>query len=113
MKKIAVLSLILLLVCGCSLKTYTIKLEANASTGYEWVCTMNKKGIIKEVKSYYTESNSKLVGAPGIFTYKFKAIKAGTVILTCDYQKSHEENSTVKTEVYTFEVNRNLNIKGL
>lgn len=113
MKKIIVLSLLLLLLCGCSLKTYAIKLDANASTGYEWVCSMNKKGIIKEVGSYYTKSDSNLVGAPGVFTYKFKALKAGTVVLTCDYQKSFEDNSTIKTEVYTFEVTRDLSIKGL
>lgn len=118
---------IIILVCGLLViaavvgyllgkgKVYSIKLEGNATTGYEWNCTLSQEGIIKEIDTYYTSNEAKdgEVGTPGVWTYKFKAIKPGTVILTCDYERSFEEDSSVETKIYPLEIDKDLNVKGL
>ncbi|SRR5574344_1050478 len=94
-------------------KTISIRLEGNATTGYEWKCTANKEGILKQVGDSYTTDDKNVVGSSGVWTYKFKGLKAGRVVLNCDYQRSFEENSTIKTEIYILEVDKDLSIKEL
>lgn len=84
---------------------FTIKLNANHTTGYTWSITQYDKKAISLVSHQYITSNSRLMGAPGYdeWTFKanpifFKGAKASTITLL--YARSWEPTVNSKTVVY-------------
>ncbi|MFC2078976.1 protease inhibitor I42 family protein [Candidatus Bipolaricaulota bacterium] len=117
------LVLVLFGLCGCSLFTTTvdesdsgsiqkldvgdllqIRLIGNASTGYEWVRVepVSFEGspleVVKE-KDYQTLEHQ-LVGAPGEFIFRYRALRPGTVTL----QFLHRRPWDVEDPIDTFSV---------
>lgn len=119
MKRIAAFALLVMsmFVIGCNYnkgKNFTIELESNPTTGYEWEYSLDKEGIVEVEKDTYVpdENSNELVGAGGIQTYEIKGLKEGSVTLTLVYKRSWEDD-TIETKKYVLEVDSNLNIKEI
>jgi predicted secreted protein len=105
---ISVLALLLQAGCiGGEIKTYTasdktmvkvnqefmIILGANPSTGYDWVASYDET-MVKLVSQTYQPNDTRqgqIVGAGGMDTLRFKALKAGEAEITLDYKRSGDE----------------------
>jgi inhibitor of cysteine peptidase len=72
--------------------TFTIKLEANPTTGYEWSAAISDESVLALEKSEYLpdEAVSGAVGAGGTQVLTFKASKAGSATIDLVYQRSWE-----------------------
>jgi predicted secreted protein len=115
-----VTALILLTVSGCSLFTtilgesdrgtiqelsvgdlLQIRLPGTASTGYEWVRIAPESlaggPVESEGEGEYCSSSSPLAGAPGEFTFRYRALRPGTVVLTYAYRRSWESEEPAET----------------
>ncbi len=115
MRKMAVLSLVLLLLLsGClgsqqSATTLSdqdngktvnlssgdmlmLKLSSNPTTGYRWALQSVDQNILsQDGKPAYTPSNGQVVGAGGTELWRFVAQKAGKTTLTMIYARSWEK----------------------
>lgn len=118
MKKIFISGMIMafLVFCGCSKsnevllllnkdesislrrgEVLNIELEANPTTGYVWsVLTSDTESVLEQTgPGGYTpgaQAKSGLVGAGGIQTYRFTAVKRGESILVFQYSRSWEKD---------------------
>lgn len=81
-----------------------ISLPANPSTGYAWVVGPFDADVLEQVGEAEFESESDLVGAPGIYTVRFEGRAAGTVELVLDYERSFEDTDPEDTFVITITV---------
>jgi len=113
-------SLVLLALCGCSLFVTTIdesdagsiqtldvgdflliRLEGNATTGYEWVLVEpaalagSPIEIVKE--GDYQTSECQLVGEPGEFVFRYRAMRPGTVTLGFEYRRPWDPGDPIDT----------------
>jgi inhibitor of cysteine peptidase len=77
---------------------FTITVTGNPSTGYGWVPQYDHK-YLKLVSSKFTPS-SKLIGAPGVQKYVFKAIKKGNTKIDLKYLRSWDKKHPAKEIVY-------------
>ena len=69
-----------------------IELDANATTGYEWVVAEGSELTFLElVDSEYLEPDTGLVGAPGIQVFEFEVAGEGSGILRLEYLRSFEK----------------------
>jgi inhibitor of cysteine peptidase len=80
---------------------FTIILESNPSTGYQWIPTFNTSNII--LVSHNFQPSTKLMGSPGTDTFKFKATNQGTEPLKMVYKRSWEKEF-VKEKVFKINV---------
>jgi predicted secreted protein len=80
---------------------FTIILESNPSTGYQWIPTFNTSII--NLVSHNFEPSTKLMGSPGTDTFKFKATNQGTEPLKMIYKRSWEKEF-VKEKVFKINV---------
>jgi predicted secreted protein len=80
---------------------FTITLESNPTTGYQWIPMFNP-GIISLV-SHSFQPSSRLMGAPGTDVFTFKAINHGTESLKIFYKRSWEKEP-VKEKVFSINV---------
>jgi len=112
--------LALLGLCGCSLFTITldesdfgsiqtldigdllqVKLMGNASTGYEWVrvepasLAGTPLEIVKE--GGYLTLGCQLVGEPGEFAFRYRAMLPGTVVLVFEHRRPWEPEDPIDT----------------
>ena len=119
--------LVLLGLCGCSLFTTTldesdfgsiqaldvgdllqIRLMGNASTGYEWVrvepvsFAETPLEIVKEVD--YRTLGCQLVGAPGEFVFRYRAMRPGTVVLGFEHRRDWEPEAEEPIDTYSVTV---------
>jgi len=120
-RKIAVLLLVSLLVCGFSSailqltgmdsgKTIKIRLgtvinislEGNPTTGYIWETASRTAPVLTQVNPPAFKPGSKLIGAGGIITFQFRADKKGNIKLTIVYHRPWEKN---KAPIKTFQLN--------
>ncbi len=87
-------------------ESFVIQLEENPTTGYEWTVTISDENIVKKTDDQYTtESRDEdIVGAGGVHTYTFEALKEGSTQITFVYERSFEENSAVETVVFNITV---------
>ena len=70
---------------------FTIRLEANATTGYEWNLTnLASQDICQLVSSEYEPSDSNRIGAGGHQVWTFLALKRGETDLVFEYLRSWE-----------------------
>ena len=81
---------------------FTIILESNPTTGYQWIPTFNTS-IIKLVSHNFQPSTTKLMGSPGTDIFKFKATNQGTESLKMIYKRSWEKEF-VKEKVFVIKV---------
>ena len=80
---------------------FTIILESNPSTGYQWIPTFNTSII--NLVSHNFQASTKLMGSPGTDTFKFKATNQGTEPLKMIYKRSWEKEF-VKEKVFKINV---------
>jgi len=69
---------------------FTISLESNPTTGYQWIPIFNTS-IINLISHSFQPSTTKLIGSPGTEIFKFKAINYGTQSLKMFYKRSWEK----------------------
>lgn len=83
-------------------KTFTIELEANPTTGYDWSVKISDESIVTlENREYEQQPGSEgLAGAGGVDTLKFKGQKKGTATITLTYERDFEQDSALETLVY-------------
>ncbi len=74
-------------------KEFTISLESNPTTGYQWIPIFNTS-IINLISHNFQPSTTKLIGSPGTEIFKFKAINYGTESLKMIYKRSWEKGPT-------------------
>ncbi|HHV60534.1 MAG TPA: protease inhibitor I42 family protein [Clostridiaceae bacterium] len=68
-----------------------VKLEENASTGYKWYYTIENENVLKLVSdNYYPPKDKKVIGAPGVREFKFKAVGEGETSLVFENYRSWE-----------------------
>jgi inhibitor of cysteine peptidase len=53
---------------------FTVRLNANATTGFQWFLMNYDHDLIRPTRSYYQAGNSKLVGAPGMSVWEFQVL---------------------------------------
>ena len=102
---------------GCSMaqeqKTATVELEANATTGYAWVCTMSPENVIRLVSDEYIpdKNNEGITGAGGKQVFTFEAIAEGEAELVFSYLRKWETDvPPLKTETYKAVVDKKNNL---
>lgn len=84
---------------------FTITLEANATTGYEWqLAKPLDESTFKLISSDYVTDKTNLIGAGGSQIWVFKALKAGEATISFKYVRPWEkDNPPAKEE--TFPIN--------
>jgi len=84
-------------------KTAKVELDANATTGYTWVCTITPDGVIHEVSSEYIpdKNNEGITGAGGKQIFTFEAVAEGEAELVFSYLREWETGvPPLKIETY-------------
>jgi inhibitor of cysteine peptidase len=71
---------------------FTITLQSNPGTGYQWTPTFNRT-ILNLVSHEYKPASTKLLGSPGTDVFTFKAINHGTDTVKMIYKRSWEKES--------------------
>jgi len=86
--------------------TFTISLDSNATTGYEWQFSQAIDSLILQlVSSQYEAPASNMVGAGGKQVWKFKALSSGTTSIALKYVRPWETGVTpIKTENFSVTV---------
>ena len=85
-------------------EVFSIQLGANSSTGYDW--TIKNDSMLVEFLGYDSELPVGIPppGSGSERTYKFKAIKSGTTLLTLIYERSKEHGFAVGDVWKTIEI---------
>lgn len=94
------------------LKTVTISLDENPSTGYSWVYAISDSSIIKNDSDEFITSNAGrqiVTGAGGTRVLDFSGIKPGSAVLTLKYERSWEQEP-VRIITVKFTVSSDLTI---
>ena len=81
--------------------TFTISLESNPTTGYSWQAEFDSESL--ELVSEDFASDSTLIGAGGIQTFEFLALKEGQIEVTMVYKRPWE-NESIDTKVFPVKV---------
>jgi len=91
---------------------FVVTLDANASTGYEWFCTLSEEGIVDIVSEDYVEADSDegMVGGGGVYTCELEGVAEGDVTVTFTYSRSWEPSEDDETVVYDLHVDADGNI---
>ena len=80
-------------------KSFTILLEANATTGYQWQFTKPlDESMLQLLSSDYLTDRTGLVGAGGKQVWVLKALKAGKTSVYFKYMRSWEKNNPPEKE---------------
>lgn len=74
-------------------KSFTITLDSNPTTGYQWQITRQMDtGMVELIDSQYIAPKTGLVGAPGKEEWHFRAIREGKAIISFDYVRPWEKD---------------------
>lgn len=73
--------------------TIELVLEGNPTTGYEWIVEADGAPVMKQKGEPDFEPESDLIGAPGIFTWRFEVVEAGTAELKLVYSRPGDEEA--------------------
>jgi inhibitor of cysteine peptidase len=86
--------------------TFTVALDANATTGYNWRQIIKDTNVVAYVDNAYmaTAANPQVVGGGGTDTFTFKAVGKGTTIITLVYARPWESVPPVQTRTITITV---------
>jgi inhibitor of cysteine peptidase len=87
-------------------KTFTIALDANATTGYNWSQTTKDTNVVVYVDNAYVAEarDPQVVGGGGTDTFTFKAVGKGTTTITLAYARPWESVPPAKTRTITVTV---------
>ena len=83
---------------------FTIELESNATTGYQWEVKPLAGGIVSAGSHVYLDPATGVVGAGGWEQFQFTAVAAGTTSITLEYRRPFEPATTPAIDTVTFEV---------
>ena len=75
-------------------ETFTIKLEENPTTGYQWSVVVSDESVVTLEKDDYVpdDKSGELAGSGGTRVLTFKALKEGTAKIEMVYERSWEPN---------------------
>ncbi|HZL82097.1 MAG TPA: protease inhibitor I42 family protein [Candidatus Deferrimicrobium sp.] len=87
-------------------KTFTIALDANATSGYNWSQTTKDTNVVAYVDIAYvaTASSTQVVGGSGTVTFTFKAVGKGTTTILFAYARPWESVPPSQTRTITVTV---------
>jgi inhibitor of cysteine peptidase len=87
-------------------ESFTIRLEANPTTGYEWSATIGDEAVLSLEKSDYAadETASGMTGSGGVQSFTFKALKSGDTTVELVYQRSWEPSEDDTRVTYAVKV---------
>ena len=87
-------------------KTFTIALDANATTGYNWSQTTKDMNVVAYVDNAYTATaaNPQIIGGSGTDTFTFKAVGKGTTTISLAYARPWESVPPAQTRTITVTV---------
>ncbi|HEY5001092.1 MAG TPA: protease inhibitor I42 family protein [Candidatus Cryosericum sp.] len=88
-------------------KTFTIALDANMTTGYNWSQTIKDTNVVAYLDNAYVAAaaDPKVVGGGGTDTFTFKAVGKGTTTITLIYARPWESVPPAQTRTITVTVN--------
>lgn len=78
---------------------FSIVLEANPTTGYQWEIDFDSS-YIQLVGREYTVSSPELLGSGGKETFNFLSVKSGETGITFSYLRPWEEGQPPITKIY-------------
>ena len=73
-------------------ETFTILLEGNPTTGYNWAVMEIDPAVVELVGEPDYKADSNLIGSGGMYTFTFKAVSSGSTVVTLAYYRSWEED---------------------
>jgi predicted secreted protein len=82
-----------------------IELEGNATTGYAWTNTIDVEyAVVREAQDVEYRAASSLIGAPGVFLFRYTAVDVGPQMLRFAYQRPWESVDPLKVVLFTVNV---------
>lgn len=78
---------------------FSIVLETNPTTGYEWQVDFDSV-YLELVEQKYAPDSPELIGSGGKETFKFLAKKSGTIEITFSYLRLWEEKEPIEKKIY-------------
>jgi predicted secreted protein len=112
----ALAAVMLLSACGKEApapQTVTFTLDANPTTGFSWQVSQSEELFTVETAYAEREHKEGLVGAGGTETVTLTPVKAGKTEVTLTYARPWEGGETADQIVYTFEVDKDMQVKTL
>ena len=87
-------------------KTFTIALDANATSGYNWSQTTKDTNVVAYVDNAYMAEapDPQVAGGSGTDTFTFKAVGKGTTTITLAYARPWESVPPAQTRTVTVTV---------
>lgn len=75
-------------------ETFTIKLNENPTTGYQWSVFISDESVLSLDKDEYVadDKSGEVAGSGGVRVLTFKALEAGTATIDMVYERSWEPN---------------------
>ena len=83
---------------------FTIELDSNATTGYQWQMLPLDGGTVTAGPRTYLEPGGSVVGRGGWDRFPFTANAVGTATITFEYRRSFEPATTPAADTVTFTV---------
>ncbi len=75
----------------------TLRLEGNPTTGFTWEVAEIDSATLAQEKAVEFVPQSNLIGAPGTFTFRFRAVQRGATILRLVYRRPWEKAAPADT----------------
>ena len=87
-------------------KTFTVALDANMTTGYNWTQTTKDTNVVAYVDIVFmaAASGPQVVGGSGTVTFTFKAVGKGTTTISLAYARPWESVPPSQTRTITVTV---------
>lgn len=106
MKKIIICFLTILLISGCKKdsKEYTLMLEGNPTTGYNWTYDIEDPTLVDIIEEYITNCEENVVGCGGTYTYTITGLKNGKTNIKFNYKREWEITEYDLDATYEIEV---------
>ena len=89
--------------------SYTLTLDGNPTTGYEWTAAVDNADVAEVITEYVANDAEGLVGASGHYTFQINGKQEGTATVTLTYARSWESDP-LYTMVLTVAVDAGLNV---
>lgn len=107
-------SIFLISACGkepLTPQTVSIVLEANPTTGYSWRIEQSEE-LFKIDSTYAGNKHAEgMVGVGGAETFTLTPLKSGKTEVTLTFARPWEKQEEADQLVYSFEIDRNLQVK--
>lgn len=87
-------------------ETFTVSLEENPTTGYQWSYTISDENVIEISKDEYVADsrNENVAGAGGQRNITFMAKSKGSAVIDMVYERSWEKNEDDEKRTFQIEV---------